>query len=643
MHQRNNKQKSKSKNIEQSHNLPINETLFLSELIKGNIENSFQINQFSFNDFINKFSTKDIKMHKYYFYFCSISSLNFIIPIQYQSIKTTILYLLLYFIENKLKDELKLLFLFIKKISPPVEELIFLIKMIILLSHINRKDITIRNKDILYNITSKKYINNNFAFDFAIEMICFFDKEELTNYFCSYFSAKILKNKTNKYQIAENTSILPLLYLKSEETIDFLSNAYSLHYNKKFLKFFITDLKNTFFFSNQNIFSHLRKNLNLLSSILLAEEKIYDKDSFILQKGFVMNNSDKNGIKVNSVILGKKFTMIFSFCLTSSEKNKDFPILFFSSSSNNNSSMGFTVKNNLFFFYSLTGMQKEICTIESNLTYIVYFSIEEYNNLILSIKSQNNHWVYKVEYKAKLNKNLNLHIGRMNKINFEGYIGPIMIFKVIFDEDFRKHVFNLMGNYEKLLYLPSYQTAQIDKYEKNNNNLQDDISYNCTNYINSCNYFKQKDFTDNLICYVTPVYTGSKLKKTFYKNNTFKSEIKVIYSTEPKVENGGTFFFEVKNFIYEFLKYEGFNFLILNFELLVANIDQYTTEEDINEIFLFLKALLNFTMDIFFQINIELYFKESQMLLFSIRKSIIKVIIYFLISIYVNDLNSEEN
>ena len=98
-----------------------------------------------------------------------------------------------------------------------------------------------------------------------------------------------------------------------------------------------------------------------------------------------------------------------------------------------------------------------------------------------------------------------------------------------------------------------------------------------------------------------------------------------------------------KNFIYEFLKYEGFNFLILNFELLVANIDQYTTEEDINEIFLFLKALLNFTMDIFFQINIELYFKESQMLLFSIRKSIIKVIIYFLISIYVNDLNSEEN
>lgn len=628
MYQRSNKQKSKSKNIEPSQKLPINESIFLSELIKGNFEKTFQIRKFSLNNFMNKFSPKDIKMHKYYFYFCSISSLHFIIPIQYQPIKTTILYLLLYFIENKLKTELKLLFIFIKKLSPPIEELIMLIKLILLLSHINRKDVTIQNKDILHNITSKKHITNKFAFDFAIEMICFFDKNELTDYFCCYFSEEILKNKTNKFQIAENTSILPLLYLKSEKTINFLSQTYTLHYNKKFLNFFINDLKRTFFFSNLNIFSHLKKNIDLLSSILLEEDKKYDRDSFIIQKGFVMNNSDKNGMKVNSVILGKQFTMIFSFCLVSSDKNKDFPILVFSSTSNN-SFMGFTIKNNLFFFHSLTGVQKEICTIETNLTYIVYFSIEEYKNLILSIKSQNDHWVYKVEYKAKLNKNLNLHIGKMNKINFEGYIGPIMIFKVIFDEDFRKHVFNLMGNYEKLLYLPSYQTGQTDKYEKNNNNLQDDINYNSTNYINSCNYFKQKDFTDNLICYVTPVYTGSKLKKTFYKNNTFRTEIKVNYLTEPRVENGGTFFFEVKNFIYEFLKYEGFNFLILNFELLVANIDQYTSEEDINEIFSFLNTLLNFTMEIFFQINIELYFKESQMLLFSIRKVIIKVIIFF--------------
>ena len=121
------------------------------------------------------------------------------------------------------------------------------------------------------------------------------------------------------------------------------------------------------------------------------------------------------------------------------------------------------------------------------------------------------------------------------------------------------------------------------------------------------------------------MYEGSKLKKKTYKNNIFKNEFKVSYYIEPRVENGATFFFTNFNFFYEFLKYEGFNFLIFCYELIVSNLNKDSTDEEADNALNFMNSLMNFTTDVFFQINIELYTKEAKMLLFSIRKAITKV------------------
>ena len=86
-----------------------------------------------------------------------------------------------------------------------------------------------------------------------------------------------------------------------------------------------------------------------------------------------------------------------------------------------------------------------------------------------------------------------------------------------------------------------------------------------------------------------------------------------------------TFFFFNCNFIYEFLKYEGFNFLIFCYELIVSNLNKDSTDEEADNALNFMNSLMKFTTDVFFQINIELYTKEAKMLLFSIRKAITKV------------------
>ena len=69
----------------------------------------------------------------------------------------------------------------------------------------------------------------------------------------------------------------------------------------------------------------------------------------------------------------------------------------------------------------------------------------------------------------------------------------------------------------------------------------------------------------------------------------------------------------------------GFNFLIFCYEIIVSNLNKESTDEETDNALNFMNSLMKFTTDVFFQINIELYTKEAKMLLFSIRKAIIKV------------------
>ena len=77
--------------------------------------------------------------------------------------------------------------------------------------------------------------------------------------------------------------------------------------------------------------------------------------------------------------------------------------------------MEFYIKGNRLMFLSFTGVNLDICQIEKNITYIIYFSIEVYRHLIITVKSLNNTFLYKAEYKARLKKK-NKVIGKI--LNF---------------------------------------------------------------------------------------------------------------------------------------------------------------------------------------------------------------------------------
>ena len=623
--------KNRAKSTERKESSFMSEPLYLTKLIRNNIDRLYTINNISLTKMLSKGSEKELNHIKRRFRFCSESSSQYAINVEYSKIKSTVIHIMLYLLENKATSDIKSLCKLIKKLKATNEDLTVLAKLIVLIGYYNRLEIVDNNNEL--EITVNDRIKNYYCFDIAIDFVCFFDIDEVTDDFCSFLNNDILRNKPNLFYLVKNTKMLLLLYCKSKNVLGFLSRTYALHFSKEFIKFFISDLKDNFYYSDfvqksKTMFAHMNRNIDFLDNLSTNEDKIYDKDSYVLSNGFVMNNNKNNGIKVNGVLLDEKFTMIFSFNFSpSSDNQKEFPIIFFNSSNStkNAESMEFYIKGNRLMFLSFTGVNLDICQIEKNITYIIYFSIEVYRHLIITVKSLNNTFLYKAEYKARLKKNVSLHVGTDNKNNFEGYIGSIFLYKMIFDDEVKQNLFNLKGTYDKFLYFHSYLTNHIDKYEKNNNTLQDDFTINTNDYNKACNFFRKKDFTNNLICYICPVYEGSKLKKKTYKNNIFKNEFKVSYYIEPRVENGATFFFTNCNFIYEFLKYEGFNFLIFCYELIVSNLNKESTDEEADNALNFMNSLMKFTTDVFFQINIELYTKEAKMLLFSIRKAITKV------------------
>ncbi len=54
-----------------------------------------------------------------------------------------------------------------------------------------------------------------------------------------------------------------------------------------------------------------------------------------------------------------------------------------------------------------------------------------------------------------------MRIGRYDRQNFEGYIGPILIFKELFENEYKNYIFSLKGYYDKILYFHEYNTIII--------------------------------------------------------------------------------------------------------------------------------------------------------------------------------------
>ena len=537
-------------------------------------------------------------------------------------------------------------------------DIVLIIKFIIFSSIYERKEIDNIRVDFLSDLTNKR-MKNYKIFKYSIEIVKQINKKEITEIFFKFLQNKILQNKANIFLISKKSDMLSLLYLdenkenKNPIILESLSKIYSFKYNKFFLDIFLGKINNKYIDNNNNyiyLLNDINKSIFLLKYLQNEEDNIYKKDSYVLSHGFVCNNDRFNGIYVENVIIQSEFTIIFSFNYSPEidfyepnnskiymksnslqtkqinilQKDLSYPII--SLTSNNRPDvLSFFIEDG-YLYHKVLDIANEIkvCPVKRNQTYICCYTIKENHEYVIYVKSQNEDKLIRENYNNMIKKNLTLKIGKNNRANFEGYIGPVLLFKKYYELEFLRSVLYFKGSYEKILYMHNFSTDFINKYDKIQNNLQLLNSQEKCKYLDAIKKIVDNNINDSLESIITPVYEGSRLAKKIYIDCTFK-ETKVVYLINPKVENGATFFFRNNYTPFEFIKYEGINYLILIFELISTNVDNIKNDSHKDIILDIFVNIINYSNNIVNLICYDYYQKEIKRLLFAIEKCIIKI------------------
>lgn len=507
-----------------------------------------------------------------------------------------------------------------------------IIVFIIAMSIEPRKEMNIKMNPVDYYEIANRKIKYISIFNLSINLLVMAQSKEVTEIFSTYCETKLFLNKANLFMLTREMKLLHLLEIdQSDRQIELLSKIYSKKYSKMFIDYFMINMTKALQSNKDNVrlyYPVLKKQTDLLFQISKEESDEINLDTLQLKRGFVSNNTPSNGLSVSNIIVKDTFSVLFSFNYSPTSSNKDdqtFIIVFKSGQVIDDKNrlilkdiISFSIVKRKFCLQVLDAKDVDILDVQPNITYLVYFSMKERQEYLLSIKSQDNHWMHKKPCKKMLlKKNFTLYVGKYFKSNFEGYIGPILVFKSLFEESFLFFCFSLRGNYEKLLFIPDYDMNQIDKYDREMNNINEEN----INYFKSINFFKYyKEATKQLICYIAPLSSIERLHKKIYRN-FFVKDCKVIYNKEPNIENEGMFFFENKSLIFEFLKYEGINFLILNYELYGKIMTQSKlTNNQYTQLEQNLCSLFEMSIELFNGIHIELFLKEIKRLVFAISK-----------------------
>ena len=565
-----------------------------------------------------------------------------------------------------------------------LSDISIIIKFLAYSSIYKRKEINKDNIHLLKKLAGSqiKYYEN---IKLIIEIIKKLNIAMITLEFCEFLNAQFLVNKTNILILTENTDFLELLYLNDQNAfvLDFLSKIYSFRSDERFLELFIEKIKNIYKErrnknitkenevemnnSLTNLLYNLNRSILFIQSLKQNEENKNKEDSFFPEKGFLFNNLKHNGLYVEKIIVQHCLTIVFSFCFSPKDKNThdndiEYPIFIAFSDKGQNEAIYFYIKNDMFYYKQVKSNRLyPICEVKKNQTYLVYYSIKEHDSFVLKIRSDNfEPEEIKESYKQLLRKNLTMYIGRYNKHNFEGYIGPILIFKEELDDEIKNFIFLLKGYYDKILYFHEFNTLESDKYDKYINYILNDGNYNnyiqenknentndkkpkklfdkknknnksneTTNVIkmNNRDYFikmqkrlKESDeLNKNLLSYISPLFGNSVKKKREFTNNIFIETI-----IKKLTEHSTTVFYKNKSFIFQFLKYDGFHYLIMILELVITNYENIKTDTHKKNIIHIFQCILIFMTGILSHINIEFYLDEIRLLLFCIKKFIIK-------------------
>ena len=543
--------------------------------------------------------------------------------------------------------------------------LLLIIKFIIYLSIFERNEFT---SNIIPN---RKIIKNYSIFKFSINIIKKINEINITKEFIEFLNDDIIKYKPNLFILTKKTDILELIYLddKKDFIIEFLSKIYSFKYSKSFLDIFIKKIIDVYDIKNNDkktieILKYLNRDLTLLSTMQNIEIKKYKEDPFLISNGFVINkNSETNNIILKNIIVNENFSIIFSFCYSpnENENNKSVDKSINKGKSNKNErkengipiiqlikeEQGYNEKSG-FCFYIRDGKlyhrifntdnDIELCEIINNKTYLCIYSIKEHDSFWISIQNVSSsnsklpELFEKQRYPHLLKNKLKLQIGKFfNQSNpaFEGYIGPILLFNYCIPLEYRKYIFGLKGSYEKMIYFDEYNSNFINKYDKDENcpifNNKEDISGGFI-FCKRVLIDKKINMKEVLQNYIIPIYEGSSLKKKEYIHSILK-EVKITFGVNPKPENGSVFFFRNRFTPFEFLKYEGFNFLILIFELIVSNLDNIEKDNENDRIIILnlFSEIIPYIQELIYLLNVEYFEDEIRHLLFALEKCVNKM------------------
>ena len=617
----------------------ISESDYINIMIINNIDVNTIFSTFSLQKFLNSmkeenFKTLLLSTH----YICNSNKLfNKLTGKEYLSAIFHILLFILETEEKKLKNQKKIflndIILLIEKlyISKKLndKDILLLLKFISFTSIHDRKEITQQSLDLLMNLSNEQ-VKNYKRFILVFELVTKIDCPKITYEFCLFLQKSIFHNKNNYYLFIEKIDLLNFLFLKDEDNkiINFLAEIYAFKFNRKFIGIFINKIKEAYDIKNKNynsikVLYKLNRTILFLSLIKKIEDDKYDKDPFLLPKCFIFNNSKNNGIYLNNLQIQNSFSIIFSFYFSpykfrkNTKDIKEYPIIcIFEKEKSEKNGLYFFIKEGALYYKNFfTDKKNLICPILENKTYLCYYGVNEKDNYSIIVKSAEP-VVIKNKFPFQLKKNVSLQIGKLTQ-NFEGCIGPILVFKKYF-EHLPSYFFELKGFYDKVIDFSYYNTNEVDIYDKLINSEPE-------KYLEIKRIFNGKDeLIKNIIAYITPINEGQSLNKLTYCNFLF-IETKMSFYIEPKIENGATYCIFNKYSIFEFLKFEGLNYITLIIELIISNIENIIEDNDREIVLLIFKNIINLLVKIFQTINIEYYINEIRCILFSLEKCVVKI------------------
>ena len=517
------------------------------------------------------------------------------------------------------------------------------------------------NKNNIFNLSifylTKFFVDNNANL-----------KEKDIKHFHVLFEnlyVNLLANKTNLNFLKRDVNIEAFIMLKLINITCFSScdtklkslifQILDLLYNKNYSNI----ISNTILFTIKNSFYQLKKNYDMIKlesfirflkgqtgfiDYIFNKEENNKKDEFMPSKYFVLDGSNESGINYNpnSELIKKNFTFVFSFKIEEMKTNIFYPIItFINESGIKDILMNFSIYNKTLCLINQGDTRLTIIdNIVNNKTYLVvveYFKSKmkiylngnkkEFNSININYKFKSS---LKIGYIPKDILEYNKIFQLLPNIShFNGIIGTLIFFNNILDEkDFANNIFKLKGRYDEILLLNN--DKNIDYYF----NYEEYNSFFDNEYIKAKNYFMKLSKKIDEECYFTicPLSmlnivnqkTNFFVEDIYFKNNKDRINNKDLFPNFNTLQlysstNTATYAKQDKKSISTFVEKDGIYIYTLIIEYFYN----------------LLRMLINEPKEQKIEIS-----KEINNTLYHIINSITKIIMFFKINLFVDDLDT---